>query len=316
MGVTLVASRPDRGHEAFVVIKRPHAALLKDAGARQRFHHEGAVATAVVHPNLVQTILAGEDQWGPYLISEYVHGATLMDLIDRAAVKGTLLSWSFVAEVGAEVLRGLAALHSAIDPKGRPMHAVHRDVSPQNILVLLDGRVKVADFGIAKSSLSSVCTDATFLLGKLAYLAPEYLTQKATGPHLDVYAASVTLWTALAGRTPFPGATERAILQRILQDGLPDLTQARPDVPSDLSALLKLAAHEDPTMRPNAAEFAEALHAVLSAPGPEGRSSEPQTFVEQGRAHVRAVVDTLAGTDLRLRLNSFLEKAHNLQGVQ
>ena len=139
---------------------------------------------------------------------DYVEGGSLDDLVGRATQRNQKIPPSIVLRIALDALAGLSAAHGATDPLGRPLGLLHRDVSPQNVLIGRDGVTRLADFGVAKSALASVQTDQNYLVGKLMYLPPEYLKRSPVGPTLDIYSLGVTLWTAFAGRDPWPNASE------------------------------------------------------------------------------------------------------------
>lgn len=289
MGVAFLAYRLGREPLDWAVVKRPHRHLMQDAEIHRRFHHEAAIATTVSHPCLVQTWGAGEDAHGPYLLLEYVHGTTLEDLIDRAALRGETLPRAAVLEIGLSCLSALEALHEAKDRHGAPLYIVHRDVSPQNVLVSLEGKGKLSDLGVAKSRLRHASTDARDLLGKLPFLAPEYLKERRTGPALDVYAWGVTLWMALTGRSPFTSKRERGLLYEILEQGVPELPIPEGQWSQELRAICASATHRDWKQRASTSQLRRELTVLLAARSPRFDES------------LMSVVDRLAGNDLRRR---------------
>lgn len=295
MGVTLIAARPEAPSPAFVVIKRPYRHLLTETTARQRFHHEAALASAISHPHLVQTLVSGEDIHGPYIVLEYVHGVTLTELVDRAFLGGKRLPTSAVLNLALQCAAGLTAMHEARDPRGMPLHAFHRDITPPNILITAGGIVKLGDFGIARSCLSEASTDAQTLLGKLAYLAPEYLIQNQSSPALDIYALGIALFYAFIGRTPHRAKSERELLLAVLREPFPPEPLAQAGVPAPLADLMIQMCAREPAARPTARELYEAF-AGLAASGPQ----------------LKEVVDLLAGLDLTERWRAFNEQACEL----
>lgn len=302
MGRTLIAARPETLPPSFVVIKRPHAHLLTDPSVHQRFHHEAAIASAVSHENLVRTLLSGEDPDGPYIVLEYVHGITLAELVDRSLLKGRPLGTRPLREIAVRAAQGLAALHTARDPKGRPLKAVHRDVSPQNILVSSEGRVKLGDFGTAKSDLSQASTDARSLLGKLAYLPPEYLTKKHLSPALDIYSLGISLFHAAMGRAPFSASSERALLRAVLTDPFPREALGARGLSPDLVEIVAQMCGKEANSRPTAREVEQAL-----AHGDDGsRSLKERSLREE--------VQLLAGRDLEEKWEAFQKAARNMHG--
>ncbi|HSC88560.1 MAG TPA: serine/threonine-protein kinase [Polyangiaceae bacterium] len=275
----------------WAVVKRPHPHLMKDSELHRRFHHEAALATSVRHPHLVETWGAGEDRSGPYLLLEYVHGTTLEDLMDRAALRGSDLPLEFCLFVAAQCLEALHALHHACDRRGTPLFAVHRDVSPQNVLVGVNGRARLSDLGVAKSRLRQASTDTRSVLGKITYLAPEYLRERRTGPHLDVYALGITLWTSIAGRVPFSGQTESARIASILEQGAPPLSSVVRRCPQELSDVVARATARDPRERIGVKDLRRELLGLVGE--------------RSGTEEIARVVQHLAGRDLEKRRSAW-----------
>lgn len=270
MGVAYLAKRSQAEGEEWAVIKRPHAHLMRDRELHRRFHHEALVATSVQHPSLVRTWAAGEDRHGPFLILEYVHGTTLEDLLDRAQLRGLSLDADLLAYMALCSLEALCSLHQARDADRTPLFIIHRDVSPQNILLSHTGRVLLSDLGIAKSRLRDASTDARTLLGKLPFLAPEYLQERRTGTALDVYAWGVTFWCAWAGHLPFRAAQESELVRQIFSDGVPPLQEWRSDVPVFFQDLLARACEKEWQKRASPLELQRALRAWWSSRGVTG----------------------------------------------
>lgn len=295
MGVTLIAARPEALSPAFVVIKRPYRHLLSEKTSRQRFHHEAALASAISHKNLVRTLVSGEDIHGPYIVLEYAHGVTLTELVDRAILRSTRMPTAAVLHLARQCASGLRAMHEARDSRGIPLQAIHRDISPPNILITAVGAAKLGDFGIARSCLSEASTDAQTLLGKLAYMAPEYLIGNQSGPALDVYALGIALFYAFVGRTPHRAQSERELLQAVLREAFPsgDLTQV--GVPRLLVELMTQMCAREPAARPTARELCDAF-ADLAQPGTE----------------LKEVIESLAGRDLDERWRALCEQAREL----
>lgn len=296
MGVAYLARRIEFGRGTaqerlplrapICVVKRPHAHLMRDGDLHRRFHHEAALATSVHHPALVETWGAGEDAHGPYLLLEYVHGITLEDLIDRSALRALDVPVELCVHVARRCLDALHALHHARDRRGTPLFAVHRDVSPQNVLLDADGRVKLSDLGVAKSRLKHASTDLRGILGKLQYSAPEYLRERRAGPALDVYALGVTLWTSIAGRSPFNRRNESELLADIMERGVPPLKDVRRDCPTEVSLLVARATARQMEERPTVAQLAEELDRLSGG------------VVAQGQAGLAQSIERLAGRDL------------------
>ena len=182
-----------------VAIKRMHPHFAADPAFVAMFLDEARLAARIRHPNVVPTldVVAMENEL--FLVMEYVLGESLARLMQAAATRGERIPPSMVATIMAGVLHGLHAAHEATSDRGEPLGIVHRDVSPQNILVGTDGVARVLDFGVAKAAGRIQTTREGQLKGKLAYMAPERDPRQGVAPAADVYAASVVLWEALTG---------------------------------------------------------------------------------------------------------------------
>lgn len=250
------------GFERLVVVKRLHPHLLEEGQAVARFLDEAKTAASIHHANVVGIHQIGEDAQGLFLVLDYVEGGSLDELVDRAGLKGSTIPTEIVLRIGLDALAGLQAVHEATDPVGRPLGILHRDVSLQNVLVGKDGVARLADFGIAKSTMASVATDTRYLVGKLLYLPREYLKREPVGPTLDVYSLGVTLWIALAGEDPWPDGSEGQLVAQILE-GVPRLSARGVVVAPQIAEIVERACAPDPAARfQTAREMAERIEAV------------------------------------------------------
>jgi serine/threonine-protein kinase len=226
----------------------PHR--LHDRVAQARFRAEALAASRAAHPNAVRIFDACTDETYTFIVMELVQGVSLADF------DGDALEPMVVAALGAQVAGALAAAHD---------HAlVHRDVKPANILIDASGRVKVADFGIAKAlDADADLTVAEFTLGTARYLTPEQLTEDEIGPWTDVYALGLVLWEALTGRQAFAGNTLHATALARLQRELPPVRTVAPNVDVALERLIVQATRSDPAARQrHARDLATDLRAV------------------------------------------------------
>jgi serine/threonine-protein kinase len=177
------------GFSRLVAIKRMHEQFAKDPDFVDMFLDEARVASRIAHPNVVSVLDAVVAEGEVFLVMDYAHGASLARLLRTALRRGEPLRPDIAAAVVAGVLHGLHAAHEADDDHGQPMNLVHRDVSPQNVLVGTDGIPRLVDFGIAKASGRSQTTREGQLKGKLAYMAPEQARGETLTRRTDIYAA-------------------------------------------------------------------------------------------------------------------------------
>jgi serine/threonine-protein kinase len=270
------------GVERLVAIKRAHAHLLRASQeVADRFLDEARIAAQLHHSNVIGVHHAGSDEEGYYLVLDYVEGESLNGLIRAARKRDQRVPPEIVLRVACDALAGLHAAHEATDAQGRSLGILHRDVSTQNLLVGRDGVTRLADFGIAKSALSRVVTDERYVQGKLVYLAPEYLRRRPVDRRLDIYAMGMTLWLALAGDSPWPGAEEGQMLYSIMVEGVPPLFETMPELGRELAAVVDRACHLEVTKRfQTAREMLDALERAAASMGGLARHVEVAEFVE------------------------------------
>jgi serine/threonine-protein kinase len=216
----------DEGFTRIVAAKRLHPEFAEDADFVAMFLDEARIASKVHHRNVVpvlDVVTTGDEV---VLVQEYVHGAPLHWLLRTAHAAKTHVPINVAVSIGCQVLAGLHAAHETRDELGAPLGIVHRDVSPQNIMVSTDGTARLLDFGVAKASMSAhVTRDGTFK-GKLAYSAPEQIRGKAV-LQSDLYALSVVLWELLVGHRMHGSAqAEAELVGEIMSGSLPTITDA------------------------------------------------------------------------------------------
>ncbi|MCA9643271.1 MAG: protein kinase, partial [Myxococcales bacterium] len=219
------------------------------------------------HSNIVGVQHSGRDEQGYYIVYDYVEGAALDELVDRVELRMTQMPIPVMLRIGLDALNGLHAAHTARDHAGNSLGILHRDISPENLLVGRDGVTRVLDFGIAKSAIASVTTDQNYLVGKLMFMAPEYLARAPTSAALDVYALGISLWVALTGESPWPGATEGQLVTEITLKGVPRVSTKRqvPAAIDDLIARATAIKQEDRFV--DALQMIEAIEALDRATG-------------------------------------------------
>jgi serine/threonine-protein kinase len=224
------------GFSRTVAIKRLHPQYAKDPDFVAMFLDEARLAGRIRHPNVVQTldIVASGDEL--FLVMDYVHGESL-SRVTRMAERVPL---SIALRIASDSLQGLHAAHEARDEQGKPLHIVHRDVSPHNILLGIDGVARLVDFGVAKATGRSHTTREGQLKGKLGYMAPEQLmgASATVTRQCDVHAFAVVFWEMLTGRRLFLGDTEADTVGLVVRHNVPPVSATVPGIPPALDAVI------------------------------------------------------------------------------
>lgn len=214
------------GFRPAVAIKRPHPHLLEHAGFRDALLREARLASSVHHANVVDVRDVEVVGDAVQLVMDYVEGASLSELGTACAAAGERLPAGIAVRVALDACAGLHAAHEARDDDGRPMGLVHRDVSPQNLLVGADGVARVTDFGIAKCvEASDPGTSRETLKGKLGYMAPEVIRGEAIDRRADVFGLGVVLWESLTGKRLFRAPTDGETLERVLSGAIAPVSE-------------------------------------------------------------------------------------------
>jgi serine/threonine-protein kinase len=195
------------GASRILVVKVVRPQLADDTDFGDMFLHEGRVALALKHPSICHTYEFGVDGRRYFMAMEYVHGVTLREAMRRAASRGERLPPPVALKIVAHVAEALDSAHRTRDHAGR-MGVVHRDVTPQNIMIGFDGVVKLLDFGIAQAQGDPTRGGQTRLEGKLAYLAPEQIRKKRVDGRSDIFSLGVCLYEVLTGRPLFKRKTD------------------------------------------------------------------------------------------------------------
>ncbi|MEO8553509.1 MAG: serine/threonine-protein kinase [Kofleriaceae bacterium] len=236
----------EHGFERPIVIKLIRTELLSDERVALMFVDEARIAAGLHHRNIVQIIDFDLFDGGAFLVCEHVEGCDLRTLLRHLRAPPRLdIAVSIVAEIGT----GLEAAHDASGEDGQPLHLVHRDVSPSNVLLGVHGEVKVADFGVAKARSRSYHTVSNTIKGKAPYMAPEQILGEPIDRRADVFALGVLLFEVTT-RTRLYSASSNAIAMRQILDGeVPDPATRRPGYPPELVAIVRRALARDPDRR-------------------------------------------------------------------
>ena len=279
MGRVYLARRSGQaGFERLFAIKVMHDRLRDDAEAKLMLLDEAHIASRLHHPNVVSVLDVGRYADGHYLVMDYVEGCTLKQLLERTP---GYRPPRLLVSIMLDALRGLHAAHTLRNADDEPFQVVHRDVSPDNLLIGLDGCCRVTDFGVAKARERLTDTQVGVCKGKIAFMAPEQLRDGRVDRRVDVWAAGVTLYAALTGEHPFRARENASILHSIMNDEVVPPSQLGMAPPAAFDAVVLRALERDPDKRfPDAQAFADALREVALAADLLGTSADVATWVD------------------------------------
>jgi hypothetical protein len=269
------------GFQRFVAIKRLHPHLASDEEFVQMFLDEARLAARLHHPNVVPILEIGESPQGYYLVMEYVEGDTLARILARSAQAGRMLSPKVSLRICLDTIAGLHVAHELKDDDEQPLHIVHRDVSPQNILIGMDGSARITDFGVARATTRLSTTRTGQLKGKLAYMAPEQAKGSDVDRRADVFAMGIVVWECLTQKRLFKGEGEADTLNRVLYEPIPSCKQTNPEVGAPLEAVVMKALERDRDKRyANASDFGDALEKAARDAGWLGNHKDVASHLE------------------------------------
>jgi eukaryotic-like serine/threonine-protein kinase len=266
--VHLARATDRRQGPPLVAIKRPHRHLSGDKSFVTMLVDEARLASAIEHPNVVKVRELGFAGGMPFIVMDYIEGASLAELRRELTAIGRAIDIRVAVRIVLDALAGLRAAHEMKDEAGRPLNIVHRDVSPHNVLIACDGRSHITDFGIAKAEDRIQTTRTHEVKGKLAYLAPERVDKRRICTvQSDVFSMAVVLWECFAGRRLFRGEEAVDVLQEVLSAPIRTLAQIGATIPAPLDSVIARALSRDLAIRyPTALTFSEAIE---HAAGPE-----------------------------------------------
>lgn len=246
------------GFERLVAVKVMHEHIAEDPEFSAMFLDEARLAARIRHPNVVPTLDVAED--GHYIVMDLVEGASLRDVLYHRRDEGLgPMPVTAALRIILDTLEGLQAAHTLLGPDGKPLNIVHRDISPHNILVGVDGISRITDFGIAYAEARLTQTASGQLKGKMPYMAPEQLEGHALDQRVDVYAAGCVLWEMLVGKRLFGGPNEAALAVKVLQGPTVSPRERNPEVPPEIDAVCMRALAGKHERYESALAFIEAL---------------------------------------------------------
>lgn len=252
------------GFEKVVAVKRILSHLSDNKEFVEMFIGEAKIVAGLTHPNVVQIFDLGKIEKSYYIAMEYIHGRDLRSILKRAKEKGLRLPLDLSVLIVGKVCSALEYAHRKKDEGGRSMKIVHRDISPQNILISFEGEVKLADFGIAKAANSAAITDRGVLRGKLLYMSPEQAWGQSMDRRSDVFSLGVVFYEMVTDTKLFMGTSERGILETVRECHVMPPTTLNPRIPERLEAVIMKALEKDPEQRyQDASEMYRDLERVL-----------------------------------------------------
>jgi serine/threonine-protein kinase len=286
------------GFSRTVAIKRLHAQYAKDPDFVAMFLDEARLASRIQHPNVVTTLDVVNMPSEVFLVMEYLQGESLSRLIRNARKLGENVPPGHAVSIISGMLHGLHAAHEAKSERREPLNIVHRDISPQNVLVGVDGAARVLDFGVAKAAMRSQSTRDGQMKGKLSYMSPEQLNGKPVDRRTDLFAAGVVLWEALTGKRLFDGADAGEIFAKLLASEIPRPSTLAQGISEPLDNVVMKALDRDPDKRyQTARQFAIELEAssVPATPRAIGEWVEHLAGIElERRSQLVAEIESIS----------------------
>lgn len=293
--VYLARTRGVAGFEREVALKLVHAHLRADEESRLHLLEEARLAARIRHPNVVPVTEVDADSCGVFLVMDYVEGEALSGLVRLLREQNQRLPPRLVARIMNDALAGLHAAHDLRDAHGQLVGLVHRDFSPQNILLGIEGVTRLADFGVAKAASRTVRTKTGLVKGKVAYMSPEQARGHKVDRRCDVWAAGVVVWELVTGRKLYDHEDDVATLLSVVTEEPPRLASVMQGVPKALDEAVAYALTSDVT---NRCPSAEALRCMLESAWDEcggmGTTTELGAFVRQTVGHKLAERRALA----------------------
>ncbi len=277
------------GFERLVAVKVMHPQFATEAEFVTMFLDEARLAARIRHPNVVPTLDMQVSAEELFLVMEFIDGPSLSHLRKAAGPEPLAVPLGVVLRIMIDTLAGLHAAHELSDDEGRPLSLIHRDVSPMNVLVGLDGIARITDFGVARAEARLSSTRGGQLKGKLPYMPPEQLMNELLDRRTDVFAAGAVLWELLVGRRLFTADSDGALLTKILTGAYTSPRQVHAAIPESVDrAVMRALAPARENRYPTAAAFAEALELAAEEANVSVASTRAvASFVETSGAHHR-----------------------------
>lgn len=285
--IFLARQQGPAGFQKVLVVKKILAHLTENKEFIEAFLGEARLAAQMNHRNIVQVFELGEEGGVYFIAMEYVQGKTLRDVIDSTARRKERLHPELCRQIAEMVCDGASYAHNLTDMGGRSLNLVHRDLNPQNVLLSYTGDLKIIDFGIAKSEMSTVKTEAGMIKGKFVYMSPEQSLAKRLDKRSDIFAIGISLYEMLTGINPFQKNNIVLTLEAVQRYEPPPPSEVDPSYAPFDPILAKALAKDRDRRYPDAAEMQDDLHRVVLPRPPErlgpfmARLFRPQLEEEQ-----------------------------------
>lgn len=234
-----------QGFQKLVAIKRVLPSLTKNQRFVRMFLDEAKVSLHLNHTNCVQVFDLGIADGTYFIVMEFIDGTNLKNILEYVVSENIQLPVEQVVYIAIEICKGLAHAHNKRDLEDRPLHIVHRDISPPNVLMSREGEIKITDFGLAKAQSQVEQTDPGVVKGKFGYLSPEAANGEGVDLRTDVFAVGILLWEMLMGRRLFLGKSDYETLKQVQVAKVPDMQSVRADVPHQLVEIVERALAKD-----------------------------------------------------------------------
>jgi serine/threonine protein kinase len=235
----------EQGFEKLVVIKRMLPQVAAKAEMVTAFIDEARLAALLQHENIVHVYDFGELDDAYFIAMEYLFGQELRSVLDKADASGHPLSLADSLTIAARICDGLHYAHELKDLKQRPLNIIHRDISPQNIFVTYDGKIKIIDFGIAKTTVQSAHTRTGLVKGKIAYMSPEQAKGSPLDRRSDIFAAGILLYEMVTGRRMYQGTDTLKVISKVIAADYPPPEAIVPDLPEMVGGIIRKALAKD-----------------------------------------------------------------------
>lgn len=281
--VFVARQRGEGGFERPVAIKRMLAHLAEDERFVAMFLDEAKLAACIGSPHVVQTLDVGLDESGsPFIVMDLIIGLTLAQSLRAASAQKTHIPVQIAAEILAQAAEGLHDAHEAMTPTGMPLEIVHRDVSPQNVLIGIDGRARISDFGVARALARLTKTSTGEFKGKLSYFSPEQAEGKELDRRSDVFSLGIVAWETFVGARLFKSDNPLSVLDAIRNQQIPLVSELRQGIPDGIAAVIAQAVERDVNKRTqSAADFARQMRRAAEDAGLSADSRLVGGFIKE-----------------------------------